>query len=296
MFLVYFTATFLGAAALTILFILYLGRRDTFLRYMIATVSFCLIMLAVDAVFFEFYDMDNSKASLWPAFVFDISFYAFCFFWILSMRSINGERGIIPSKVLLPLFIILAALYETMLMTGMIRPAIAAIMIFDVVILINGVYYMICGIRNGSRRYGRWMLIAAGAGMAVYAAWLTYQDYNLHLKLLSGRLKEWPHDYVALFAIVFEVAVLVYFFLADPMNLREENRINSGELKLAEQYNLTKREKEIAGMILKGLSNQQIADRAFIAETTVKKHVSNMFRKTGTKSRFELIAKLRGKE
>ena len=50
-----------------------------------------------------------------------------------------------------------------MLMTGMIRPAIAAIMFFDVMLLINGVYYMICGIRNRSKRYGRWMLIAAGA-------------------------------------------------------------------------------------------------------------------------------------
>ena len=295
MFLVYFIATSLGAAVLSILFILYLSRKDVFLRYMIATLFSCLVMLAVDAVVFQFYRM-NGVDMLWPTLMFDISFYVFCFFWILTMGSVNGDRSIIPPKVLMPVFIVFFASYEIMLGTGHITIAIVSLLAFEVVLFANGIYFMICGVRSRNRQSGRMVLIAAGAGMAAYAAWLIYQDYNAHMKLISGQLETWPHDFLVLFAIVFEVTVLAYFFFADPMNLKKKNKVNHAGLVNAEQYNLTEREKEVAGLIWKGLSNQQIADRTFIAETTVKKHVSNMFRKTGATNRYDLIAKLEGKE
>lgn len=51
---------------------------------------------------------------------------------------------------------------------------------------------------------------------------------------------------------------------------------------------LTKREAEIALWICKGCSNGQIAEELVISETTVKKHVSNIFEKTGVRRREEL--------
>ena len=42
---------------------------------------------------------------------------------------------------------------------------------------------------------------------------------------------------------------------------------------------LTKRETEVALLILKCMSNAEIAEELFISETTVKKHVSNIFAK-----------------
>lgn len=52
---------------------------------------------------------------------------------------------------------------------------------------------------------------------------------------------------------------------------------------------LSAREREIAALMLQGLTNAQIADRLFIAESTVKKHVNNAFRKLGIASRWELL-------
>jgi DNA-binding NarL/FixJ family response regulator len=52
------------------------------------------------------------------------------------------------------------------------------------------------------------------------------------------------------------------------------------------------REKEILAMVVRGLGNKQIADRIFLAESTVKSHLSTAFQKLGVRSRKEAAALL----
>lgn len=54
------------------------------------------------------------------------------------------------------------------------------------------------------------------------------------------------------------------------------------------EIGLTKREAEIAILISKGLSNREISEEFVISEATVKKHVSNIFEKTGIEKREQL--------
>lgn len=54
---------------------------------------------------------------------------------------------------------------------------------------------------------------------------------------------------------------------------------------------LTSKEDEVATFILEGLSNAEISNRMFIAESTVRKHISNIYSKTGTSSIQELVDK-----
>ncbi len=51
---------------------------------------------------------------------------------------------------------------------------------------------------------------------------------------------------------------------------------------------LTRQEKIIVEMIKQGLSNREIGEELYISESTVKKHVSNIFAKLGISSRKEL--------
>lgn len=51
---------------------------------------------------------------------------------------------------------------------------------------------------------------------------------------------------------------------------------------------LSEREKEIAILISEGLSNNEIGDKLFISDRTVKTHISTIFNKTRTKSRLQL--------
>ncbi len=48
---------------------------------------------------------------------------------------------------------------------------------------------------------------------------------------------------------------------------------------------LTEREAEVLALIAEGLSNTEIADRLFVAETTVKTHINRIFAKTQSRDR-----------
>jgi DNA-binding NarL/FixJ family response regulator len=52
---------------------------------------------------------------------------------------------------------------------------------------------------------------------------------------------------------------------------------------------LTRREREIAGLVNKGLKNKEVGQRLFISETTVRHHLTTIFNKLEVRSRFELI-------
>jgi DNA-binding CsgD family transcriptional regulator len=70
--------------------------------------------------------------------------------------------------------------------------------------------------------------------------------------------------------------------------LNAEQRIRENSL----QYQLTKRELEIATLICRGNSYKQIGEQLFIAERTVTKHVQNIFDKVQVSSKLELLNKL----
>jgi DNA-binding NarL/FixJ family response regulator len=52
------------------------------------------------------------------------------------------------------------------------------------------------------------------------------------------------------------------------------------------------REKQVLAMVVRGFGNRQIADRLFLAESTVKSHLSSAFQKLGVRSRKEAAALL----
>ena len=59
---------------------------------------------------------------------------------------------------------------------------------------------------------------------------------------------------------------------------------------------LSHREKQIMALIVEGLTNQEIAGRLFLAESTVKTHVSSAFRKLDARSRAEAVARMQDPE
>jgi DNA-binding NarL/FixJ family response regulator len=61
--------------------------------------------------------------------------------------------------------------------------------------------------------------------------------------------------------------------------------------KSAVKYNLTSRERKIVPLVIKGLTNKEIAEKLFISDKTVKSHLQNIFEKVGVASKLELIHK-----
>ncbi len=59
---------------------------------------------------------------------------------------------------------------------------------------------------------------------------------------------------------------------------------------LTSRFGITRREREIIELVGQGLSNQDIARNLFISLYTVKKHLANVFLKTGVSNRVQLAA------
>ena len=63
-------------------------------------------------------------------------------------------------------------------------------------------------------------------------------------------------------------------------------------LAVIEACALSERELEVAWLLYRGYTNRQIGEALYIAETTVKKHVSHIYQKMDVQSRKEFRAKL----
>lgn len=86
-----------------------------------------------------------------------------------------------------------------------------------------------------------------------------------------------------LYGIMYYIIVSIYLSLRD--NFESDPTDNLSILE--NNYGLTAREVAIAKELLKGKSNKEIASSLFIAESTVKKHVQNTFRKMEVSNRQE---------
>lgn len=56
------------------------------------------------------------------------------------------------------------------------------------------------------------------------------------------------------------------------------------------RYDLTEREREVLSLLVKGMSNNEIADHLVVSRSTVKFHVSSILSKLGAASRTEAVA------
>lgn len=56
-----------------------------------------------------------------------------------------------------------------------------------------------------------------------------------------------------------------------------------------EKYELTNREKEILELLVQGLSDLEISSKLFISNNTVRFHISNLLKKTNSKSRIDVV-------
>jgi DNA-binding CsgD family transcriptional regulator len=155
-------------------------------------------------------------------------------------------------------------------------------------------------VRYRRRIQGSWAEVAVFlmvlAGVALPVAVL--DNYFGGLAYFYGSLPNGFYGSIVLYGLV--GLALVIKGRKIPFNRPQSvNEAGPGLMTLISQaviahYGISKREKEIAEAILTGKTNHEIAAEKFIAVSTVKKHVSNLFLKTKARNRIELINILRG--
>lgn len=91
--------------------------------------------------------------------------------------------------------------------------------------------------------------------------------------------------FVLVIALFFVLYQKLYTVVVSPEEL-EQKRF----AEYSARFGFSAREQEIFALIIRGMSNSEIAASLYITESTVKFHIGNMFKKSGFTRRFELIA------
>lgn len=128
------------------------------------------------------------------------------------------------------------------------------------------------------------------------------RGYGLHVVLVRNEkflgtvtffrsLEKEDFQYRDIFALDMVKEHLAYRLdVADRTRDHGENRRMTEELE--KTYGLTRRELEILRCIMDGQGNGQIGEHLVITENTVKKHILNIYRKLGVRSRVQLFKKI----
>ena len=93
--------------------------------------------------------------------------------------------------------------------------------------------------------------------------------------------------------VIIAIIALIFFFIGVYINKKSVKKITPiGTVvnhKKIKELNISNREYEVLCEIAKGLSNQEIATKLFVSESTIKTHVSNLLIKLNAKRRTQAI-------
>ena len=111
---------------------------------------------------------------------------------------------------------------------------------------------------------------------------------NFMLQVLQLSL---PLLYGFLISLIFKVKNPLDLDVINDVSIPTQDEIQT----FLKEKELTRREIEIVYLMKNGLTNKEIAEDLFIAESTVKKHISHIFEKIQVGSREELKYKLQNR-
>lgn len=167
----------------------------------------------------------------------------------------------------------------------------------------------------------RALRLLLGAGYAIFLTFLLLYQAGA----LGERREWWVAALTTLFlGVALAVVLALYLRVSDQIRQQEQNGdspaggeqagaeqetekkpVNGGSLEnrsyeevyaafltVMERYAVSERELEVAWLLYRGYTNRQIGEALYIAESTVKKHVSHIYQKMDVQSRKEFRARV----
>ncbi|MDO4485652.1 MAG: LuxR C-terminal-related transcriptional regulator [Bacillota bacterium] len=166
----------------------------------------------------------------------------------------------------------------------------AAYALIIILIGIRFMYLLVTRYKSGGSRNVNIIMVVLLIG---YMLWTAYWDYSIWYKTEENLIDIYAMDPLILLYAILNGFLIYYFYKKDPLHLSESQVAPEDAIDvIAARYELSDREKEVLDHINKGRSNKQIAVELSISENTVKRHVNNIFRKTETQGRHEIIFKI----
>lgn len=263
-----------------------------------ADLVFTLVMI-MDAVrIYLSKNIFNLPMGFWP--IFETVLYVFSFTAILTAsRLVSAAVQNRLPRILIAIY--LTALFAAAVLLGfdgftdiamdhIILPLAFALILF------GSAFYGINSISKAPDRY-RPLLKTYLAAMASYLIVVSV------VYLIPG-IPEWliRVPYSQLIYLILNVLAILYLWKLMPLPVQKDitSSIAQGPDDYLEQlaltYSLTNREMEIVVELMEGGNNREIGEKLFVSPNTIKNHVYNIYKKTGVKSRFELMAMVAQKQ
>lgn len=314
--MVFYIFTIITCTASSTLYLRYVFKRKGTLYKTVSILLLSFLAYAVLEMFVTFFtELHISKVMFYMLTTLsDISYFCVVVSWLATIIIISGNPYIIKIQG----FIIYTTIYgisvEGLNLISKFSPytfglkpeEISHILlyincIFDITLICIGIFFILYGAsKMKGEKQRRWVLLFSSC-LVAYMIYITNWDIISCKDEVPNHVLFSSFDPAHIFYIV--MCLLTVYMVSKKDSLRTgyympeilgitDAHENDWEA-IARDYKLTSRELEVLVVVCSGLSNPDIAQKLYISESTVKQHLSHIYRKINVKNRYELLQKIK---
>lgn len=307
---IYITVIILGGITLPLTFILEIKERDKYHRALMLFIGFIFVYMIAD--FVTYYFIGETVSADWKfalITVSDILFCALTLAWMYLIQVFIGADHIVKLRYLVLLTVVYAVVsqilsislgrYSSYSMYLVVEEGLGSILLqwtnlaYVLVVIIVCIWSTFYVIKTTGARKSQMPKLLMILSLLIYMIYVAVWDYQTWFKAEEKLIDIYALDPMLLLYAFLSATIILYFYKKDPLKLSGSQVAAEDAVKvIVRRYGLTEREAEVLELINMGQSNMQIAAELSISENTVKRHVNNIFKKTETQSRHEIIFKI----
>ena len=307
---IYIGVIILGGITLPLTLILQLKERDKYHRALMLFVGATFIYMMTDFVtYYLIGETVSADVKFAMITVSDIFFCALTLAWMYLIQVFIGSENLIKTKYLVVLTVayllisqvlsISLGRYSSYSMYLVVEEGTGSVVLQWVNVLYVVAVIFVCLAsalhvgRTTASPKAQWLKLMLILSLMIYMFYVAIWDYVTWFRPEEKLINIYALDPMLILYALLSVAVIFYFYKKDPLKLSGAQVATEDAIKaVVKKYGLTDREADVLGLINLGQGNLQIAAELGISENTVKRHVNNIFKKTETQSRHEIIFKI----
>lgn len=170
---------------------------------------------------------------------------------------------------------------------------------FDITLILISIFFIFYGVyKMKGEKQRKWVLLLSSC-LAIYMIYITNWDIISCLDEVPNQVLFSSFDPAHIFYSIMCILTLYMvakkdefradYYMPEIIGISDSSESWEG---IGKKYKLTSRELELLSVVCSGLSNPDIAKKLYISESTVKQHLSHIYKKLNVKNRYELIKKI----
>lgn len=307
---IYIGVIILGGITLPLTLILQLKERDKYHRALMLFVGAIFIYMMVDFVaYYLIGETVSADIKFAMITISDIFFCALTLAWMYLIQVLIGSEEVIKFKYLAIMTItyllisqvlsISLGRYSTYSMYLEVEEGTGSVLLqwINVLYVVAVIIFCLASAlhvgRTTASPKSQWLKLLMILALMIYMFYVAIWDYVTWFKPEEKLINIYAMDPMLILYALLSAAVIFYFYKKDPLKLSGAQVATEDALKtVVKKYGLSEREADVLELLNMGKGNLQIAAELGISENTVKRHVNNIFKKTETQSRHEVIFKI----